>query len=546
MKQLIVLLIFVSIQVQAKTYQLLETKLYSGEVVKKTLTPTGVAVKFLVPSFEAKSDKSYGIIKDDFQSLKFKGLDNTKEVSKAALPYYSFIVKGVPSDFKVTLNKGKAFTVKGLKPAPAKELPCRCAKDKDLNPNIDVLKYEEGRGLYKIEYLGDFKGVELSKVTLSPSKYKNGLFEVYPKIEFSIVSKSKNSIDFNIEDLPRDLKSEKNYLIVAASHLVKATNELAEYKRTQGFKVKVVDLKTIGKTSAKLKTFFHEEYKRNGYNFALLVGHEDTMPTEYIETSSDAQTPSDLKYFTMGGSTDLIPDVYYGRIVANTASDVKNQLHKIKEYDQRSYSDSSGTNHFVGIASDEGSDPTDVEYMEGFAKEFIDVFKTKTSFFFQESSNSSSRNINKALNTGASWLSYIGHGSGTSWSSVNRGDYNTTHIKDLSPGIVKPVIIDVACQNGRFSYDGRLGERFMNETKNGAAIGAVAYYGGSVDISWHPPAVMARGINQAIAKDGVKGLGESLLKGQLYLLANYDDRAAAEENLIWYHLFGDPSMNIRF
>ncbi|MFT6070275.1 MAG: hypothetical protein ACJAT2_001730 [Bacteriovoracaceae bacterium] len=546
MKQLIVLLMFVSIQVQAKTYQLLETKLYSGEVVKKTLTSNGVSVKFLVPSFEAESDNSYGIIKDDFQSLSFKGLENTKEVSKAALPYYSFIVKGIPSDFKVTLDKGKAFTVKGLKPAPAKELPCRCAKDKDLNPNIDILKYEEGRGLYKIEYLGDFKGVQLSKVTLSPSKYKNGLFEVYPEIEFSIRSNSQKNIVFNIDALPRDKKSEKNYLIVSASHLIKATNELADYKRTQGYKVKVVDLKTIGKTSAKLKTFFHEEYKRNGYHFALLVGHEDSMPTEYVETSSDAQTPSDLKYFTMGGSDDLIPDVYYGRIVANTAADVKNQLMKIKEYDQRSYSDASGTNHFVGIASDEGSDPTDVEYMEGFAKEFVDVFKTKTSFFFQEASNSNSRNINKALNTGASWLSYIGHGSGTSWSSVNRGDYNTSHIKELSPSVVKPVIIDVACQNGRFTYDGRLGERFMNETKNGSAIGAVAYYGGSVDISWHPPAVMARGINQAIASEGVKGLGESLLKGQLYLLANYDDRAAAEENLVWYHLFGDPSMNIRF
>lgn len=546
MKQLLVLLIFVSFQVQGKTYQILDNKIYSGEVVQKTITPKGVTVKFLVPSFEANPDKSYGLIKDSFQNLKFKGLENTKEVSKASLPYYSFILKGIPSDFSVTLNKGKAFTVKGLKPAPAKELPCRCAKDKNLNPNVDILKYEKGRGLYKIEYLGDFKGVHLSKVTLSPSKYKNGLFEVYPMIEFSIKSAARSSIDFNISELPLNTKSQKNYLIVSAPKLVKASKEFAEYKRGQGFKVKVVDLKSIGKTSAKLKTFFHEEYKRNGYDFALLIGHEESMPTEYIETSSDAQTPSDLKYFTMGGDDDLIPDVFYGRIVASSESDVRNQLFKIKEYDQRSYSDDSGKNHFVGIASDEGADPTDVEYMEGFAKEFVDVFKTKVTYFFQEASNSNSRNINKSLNTGASWFSYIGHGSGTSWSSVNRGDYNTSHIKELNPGIVKPVIIDVACQNGRFSNDGRLGERFMNETNNGEAIGAVAYYGGSVDISWHPPAVMAKGINQAIAKHGVKGLGESLLKGQLYLLANFDDRAAAEENLIWYHLFGDPSMNIKF
>lgn len=546
MKHFIWLTLLVSISANSKVYQLLEHKLYATEVVSKEMKGKGVTVKFTIPSFESEEDKSYGILKNNFSTVEVKGLENTKEVSRAALPYYSFIVKGAPGELKVSLKKGKAFTIKSFNPAPAKELPCRCAKDKNLNPNIDFSKYQEGRGLYSVEYLGDFRGQRLSKVTVSPMKFRDESFEVYPELEFSLTHIKGSDIEYDISKIEKTGKSNKHFLMVAASHLMAASAELAEYKRSLGFKVKLVNLNTVGKTSEKLKSFLHEEYKRNNYTYALLIGHENSMPTEYVSTSSDAETPSDLKYFTMGPGDDLIPDVFYGRIVADKASEVLLQLKKIQEYDKRSYRQTAGRDHFVGIASDEGSDPTDVEYMEGFAREFEAAFTIKKSFFFQERSDSNSRNINKALNDGASWLSYIGHGSGESWSSVNRGDYNTTHIKELKAGVVKPVIIDVACQNGRFTYEGRLGERFMNESKNGQPIGAVAYYGGSVDISWHPPAVMARGINKAIGTEGVKELGMALLKGQLYLLENYDDRAAAEENLKWYHLFGDPSMKLSF
>ena len=104
----------------------------------------------------------------------------------------------------------------------------------------------------------------------------------------------------------------------------------------------------------------------------------------------------------------------------------------------------------------------------------------------------------------------------------------------------------MACQNGKFSNEGRLGERFMNGTDHGKPVGAVAYYGGSVDISWHPPAIMARGINLNMANSKPKTIGEALLAGQLYLLSNYDDLSAAEENLKWYHLQGDPTLQLLY
>ena len=87
----------------------------------------------------------------------------------------------------------------------------------------------------------------------------------------------------------------------------------------------------------------------------------------------------------------------------------------------------------------------------------------------------------------------------------------------------------------------------MNEHAKGVPLGALAYYGGSVDITWDPPAIMAVAIGKFLReKSNSKKLFSLLLQGQFSLLATYDDLDLALENLIWYHLFGDPSLSLRF
>ena len=107
---------------------------------------------------------------------------------------------------------------------------------------------------------------------------------------------------------------------------------------------------------------------------------------------------------------------------------------------------------------------------------------------------------------------------------------------------MRPVIIDVACQNGRFDNSGRLGEMMMYSSIAGVGVGSVAYFGGSVDISWDPPAIMAVGINKSVASKKYTYLGEALLEGHLYLIKNHSNKEDIKDNLEWYHLQGDPSL----
>jgi hypothetical protein len=144
-------------------------------------------------------------------------------------------------------------------------------------------------------------------------------------------------------------------------------------------------------------------------------------------------------------------------------------------------------------------------------------------------------------------MTYIGHGSGTSWPSMNMS-YSVSDVKNLNnKPAVKPIIIDVACMNGNLNA-GMLGVTFMEAVPAGAndRFGAVAYLGGTVNISWHPPALMARGMAFEHLKKHFNHLGEAILAGQLYLAANWNYEEDVIDNFEWYHLQGDPGLNIQF
>jgi hypothetical protein len=85
----------------------------------------------------------------------------------------------------------------------------------------------------------------------------------------------------------------------------------------------------------------------------------------------------------------------------------------------------------------------------------------------------------------------------------------------------------------------------MTETGETGPQGTVAYYGGSVNISWHPPAIMSVGIAKRRFENSVRTIGSSVLAGQLYLLEQMGESSQVTDNMKWYNLFGDPSLVVR-
>ena len=530
--------------------------LYANEIfiIDDAQLPSGE--KFLAPAFTEidKKERSWTIsidiknfsgvkvkktpLKGLFHHISVSGMKNSQTPGKPQLPYYSFLIKGHPEEITTDVFYDEVKTFNNIVALPAPQKPCRCQNDNSKAYTFKIENYhQKEESVLEFVFLGDYRGEEITKVIVRPFIQKGSHLRVFKNLKITLESKE-------ILKLNDFTATSDKMILITPEKLKRSARSFKEFKEEAGFPVEMFIFEEIANDAKSLRSFLKNKFKEEQYQYAVLFGHEGLLPPLKTFTSSDPDTPSDYPYFLFGGVEDFFPDVFYSRIVADSNEEIEKQVMKMREFRDRTWKDPQGDKTVIGIASNEGWDPNDVEYMNQMINPLLNFLGFEKRTFFENDQNSNPREINKALNEGAIWLNYIGHGSGDSWSSITRGEYSVRDINKLKFGAVKPIIIDVACQNGRFTYNNKFGERFMNATDKGYPSGAVAYYGGSVDISWDPPAIMAVAIGENLAERKASGLFELILRGQRYLIENYEDSEAAIENLRWYHLFGDPSMRI--
>lgn len=503
-------------------------KTYASEKHKLTLQKKNIILSKVV--------KSEG----DFTKISIKGYEADKTIGAPELPVKSWLIKGTPKNIKVSVNVTSQLALPNTKPYPTQQQDCRCETDALKTFSYNSSHYATTFAPVSISYLGSYRGTPISRVDVRLGFYNASKNEVQLTTSADIV------INQDAFSLPK--RELKDYLIIAPANLVDGTNEFASWKRSKGYNVHIETVTTPSNTLAGIKNLVRQYYTEKGVDFVIIVGDENSVPMFKVDTSGSYRTPSDLQYFTMDGATDFIPDIFASRIVAANASEVSQQLGKSIQFEQQAYQNASGLKRFIGIASNEGSGPSDDEYVKSIEDKFKEALGVDVLHLYQNDSvNSKPSVLNAAFDNGALWLTYLGHGSGSSWPSMYQ-DYSTSDINMIRnfPS-VKPIIIDVACQNGRL-VSGYLGTTFMKTDSSSVsnALGSAAYFGGSVNISWHPPAVMARGIAYEHMAKRYHHLGEALLAGQLYLAANWNNKDQVIDNFEWYHLQGDPGMNVEF
>ena len=418
-----------------------------------------------------------------FTKFEAQGFETDKVVGAPELPVKSWLVQGTPAQIKVKMQANKVQVFADTKPFPVQEQDCRCvtAKAKTFHTNL-----EQQLPQVSVTYIGAFRGAAISRVDVRLGKYNA------QKNETQLITSADVNINTPIFIQPR-LNDMKDYLIIAPANLVDGVTEFADWKRSQGYTVSVESIATPANDQNALKNLIKSYYTDKGADFVILVGDETALPMFKVSTSGSSQTPSDLKYFTMDGDTDYVPDMFTSRIVASTPEQVTAQLAKAIEFEKRTTDDATGFKRFVGIASNEGSNPSDNDYIKSMEEKFLSVEGNTIQHLWQNDRvNSNPATLNTAFGKGFAWLTYLGHGSGTSWPSLAQ-QYSVSNVRQISnKSVVKPIIIDVACQNGRL-ISGNLGSNFMKTDATTGAFGAAAYYGGSVNISWHPPAYYGAG-----------------------------------------------------
>ncbi len=479
---------------------------------------------------------------DSFSDSKFI---MSKEIGQPSLPSQSYLLAGLPKDIQMNLQFNRPEMIDNVRLAPATPEKCRCIDDL-LNAKrqftFSEKSYLAPQALVTKTYLGQYRGTPITKVDVKLVQYDaaEARLTLYDNVAISTTAKK-----FIFAKIANQAVT-KNFLVVVPKTWESAVVEFVEYKRALGFNMIVESVASPENTTTLLQQKIKSHYNGGHLMFAMIVGDEDSIPMFALDTSASSATPSDLPYFTMDGADDHIPDVLTSRISAASAASVKDQLAKIMDQEKANMASFDAPKNIIGIASSEGFQPSDAEYVTSINDSLKAKWGGEVAYFYESNVDSNAVNLNGAFNRGAFWLTYLGHGSGYSWPSMY-DYYSTADILNINnAAATKPVIIDVACQNGRLSVD-HLGSQFMNPKQTrSAANGAAAYYGGSVNISWHPPAIMARGIAFEHMEKNFSFLGEALLAGQIYLANNWDSSEDIIDNLEWYHLQGDPSYSIQY
>jgi hypothetical protein len=335
-------------------------------------------------------------------------------------------------------------------------------------------------------------------------------------------------------------------LVVTADQYADSIADLIAWKRSRGMLVDVATWSQVGSSRDNLATFVKNYYDTQAprLTYLLLVGNGSHIPP-FRRSTSSGSAASDYPFSLLSGN-DIVPDIIVGRLLADNETNLRTQITKWLNHERRPEEGEAGDWYSLGttIASSEGSRPSDVDYAEMIQASLLGNTYTAVDKFYEGRGTATSTNIKNALNSGRSWLTYIGHGSGTSWGSTNT-TFSTNTIRSLSNERL-PIIVDVACLNGSFvDINTSFGEAWVTQESGGKGAGALGYYGASVSTSWDPPAIMATGIAKRHYENSISALGASLLAGQLYLIERSGTGSGVVDNLEWFNLLGDPSLTMR-
>jgi len=418
----------------------------------------------------------------------------------------------------------------------------------------------------QLEEVGALGGARLVRVAMNPVRANLGAksievaYQMNVRVSFKQTQRSPANIELpetlwktliastvngkSLSHAVRRSERAERMVILVADGFQEAIRPYVSWKQSRGLEVDVVTLTQAGSSKEAMQKHIQTAYDQASVKptYLVFVGNKDTMPA-FKESTGSGSAASDYRMTLLAGD-DAIPDVFYGRFLADTEDELRTQIQRTIEYERNPGSEP-WYRKAMTIASDEGSNPSDEGYalqvQEALAEGSFDSFDS----FFQGDKTATSSNILEALQEGRSWIAYFGHGSGTSWGSVNDRFNNSTIEKVENNGRL-PVLIDVACLNASWiNLPKCFGKTWMTQTNAQGPVGTVAYYGGSVSISWHPPAIMSVGIAKRHVESSLPTIGSSVIAGQLYLMEQMGNTTAVKDNLKWYNLFGDPSLVVR-
>ena len=425
------------------------------------------------------------------------------------------------------------------------------------NPNTNTIKVLNNLKV-KIEFVNaDYNATSQLKEK-SGSIYMKGLSSAFISSNINTPSTKSNSS-----------YTKETMIIVANSMFQSSLTNFVAHKKSMGLNV-IEHYVSTGTTRAAIKNLITNDYNNppSGYRqplYLLLVGDLDQIPSwgPYSGCYGN-QYYTDLYYVTMNGSSDYIPDLFYGRFSANNVSELMPQINKTIEYETYSMPDPSYLYNSVLIAGWDESNWKEANSQMVYARDqYCNSSNNIQAYTMLQNANSSTSytsQIVSRVNQGCGLLNYSAHGDPTEL----YGQFSISDIAQLNNAHKYGLWIANACLTNKFNEYECLGEALLRAENKGA----VGYVGASCCTHWGSDyywAVGYRSNTYAVSPtfdanhlgmydklfhtNGLANIDKFTTQGAIIYAGNLSvERDGDEDDYYWriYHLMGDPSVNVRF
>ena len=468
------------------------------------------------------------------------------------LPYFARLVGTLGPDASVEVQDIEAETFEGMAFAPAPSNPKRCKGGRPVRWCDPVAYTRPGlwpEAFAELDSKGTMAGQPIARLVINPVRFDPTTgHTVLARRMLVVVHLGKGAgqrpIPLSIYEVlgkvllngPLFPPGPDRLLVVAADDLAPYIETYAEWRRFQGIESEVVPLFQVGA----IKAFVKARYEGpSPPSYLLLVGDAGLLPPLY----PSGTYPSDWLYGAM--DDDLYSDVLVSRLSANTPEGLQTQVERLRSLEEAHPWPDGGQwlGRAIFISSSEGDGPSnDDAYCDTMAALFEKNGFTLVDRLYHSKGNDKAEAVVEAINQGRGVVTYLGHGSGTSWDTTTP-PFDTGYCAKLANLGMNPFIMDISCKNGRFDMPKDcLAEAFL---KVGPKSGAVAIYSSTSDTVWDAPAILAKAAYEGLFEQGLYRLAAMLAYGRLRMVEEFGATDETREVVQQFVLLGDGLLGQR-
>jgi len=502
---MIVILLLASISLQSKEIKV------SDETAKLNVierTDFGLVLKNTVGSF------NYGIIQNEginYAELNIADYSKTEKIGYPSLPVFRQLIEipqGASVKVKIISYDLKEYQLsefgEGEFVYPCQGPQAKCGDDEGFKIDAQVYKTNTflKDELARAEVVGTMRNQRLALVSVSPFEYNpvTNVVRVYENLEFEI---SFENADFvATQDIKAryyspfftgmqksilnyiPLSQRENltqypvkYVIVSDPMFSENLQTLIDWKKQKGFTVVEAYTDVIGSTKEEIKTYLQGLYDNGTVedpapSFILFVGDIDQMPTW-----NNGNGVTDRNYVEYTG--DLLPEIFYGRMSAETTEQLDIIIGKTLQYEQYTMPDPSYLEEVVMVAGMDDSHGADwgngqINYGTiNYFNEDHDIYSQ--TYLYPESGNNSAQ-IQQDISDGITFANYTAHCSPNGWADPS---FVISDIPNLENQDKYGLLIGNCCSSSEFQTT-----CFAEEIVRAEDKGAVGYIGGSNSTYW--------------------------------------------------------------